>query len=494
MTRNSCSRMVLESRAALALVLVVLPFSALARYAQGAAAPSAAYQEIDALAAAELAKDNVAGVTVGVVSGGGLAWAKSYGYADTENKVPAAKDTVYRIGSITKQFTVLMLLQLVQDGKVHFSDPVEKYFPDVNKVTDRFPGAPPITLVQLATHTSGLAREPGDLDTYVKGPVSDWEKVLIAALPHTKYEFEPGTRFSYSNIGYAVLGAALGRAAGQPYVDYVRDRIFKPLGMTSSAFEPNDAIKVRISKGYQQEKDKVDTETPQQEHLGRGYKVPNGAIYTTVEDLAKFVVFEMGGGPASVLSKENLAAHYKGIISADANLRSGYGAGFEVFRRGDLVGIGHSGAVAGYEAAAYFDPSSKTGVIVLRNAIGGPFSAGRLAAAILIKMTAKDVAVQPEARPKAESSAVKDDASAYAAFAGQYELPGLGILTITSEGNKLFGQPGEGPREEMIPQSENQFTVPAAGAQISFVKDANGNVTSLIVKHGNQEIQGKKIK
>jgi hypothetical protein len=72
--------------------------------------------------------------------------------------------------------------------------------------------------------------------------------------------------------------------------------------------------------------------------------------------------------------------------------------------------------------------------------------------------------------------------------------PGLGILTITSEGNKLFGQPGEGPREEMIPQSENQFTVPAAGAQISFVKDANGNVTSLIVKHGNQEIQGKKIK
>ena len=270
MTTNRRSRMGLESRAALALALFLLPFSALARQAEAPAAPSAAYQEIDALAAAELAKDNVAGVTVGVVSGGGLAWAKSYGYADTENKVPAAKDTVYRIGSITKQFTVLMLLQLVQDGKVHFSDPVEKYFPDVNKVTDRFPGAPPITLVQLATHTSGLAREPGDLDTYVKGPVSDWEKVLIAALPHTKYEFEPGTRFSYSNIGYAVLGAALGRAAGQPYVDYVRDRIFKPLGMTSSAFEPNDAIKVRISKGYQQEKDKVDTETPQQEHLGRG--------------------------------------------------------------------------------------------------------------------------------------------------------------------------------------------------------------------------------
>jgi CubicO group peptidase (beta-lactamase class C family) len=499
MTTNRRSRMGFESRAALALALFLLPFSALARQAEAPAAPSAAYQEIDALAAAELAKDNVAGVTVGVVSGGGLAWTKSYGFADSENKIQAAKDTVYRIGSITKQFTALMLLQLVQDGKVHFSDPVEKYFPDVNKVTDRFPGAPPITLMQLATHTSGLGREPSDLDTYLKGPVSDWEKVLIAALPHTKYEFEPGTRFSYSNIGYAILGAALGRAAGQPYVDYVRDRIFKPLGMTSSAFEPNDAIKARISKGYQEEKDKVDTETPQREHLGRGYKVPNGAIYTTGEDLAKFVIFEMGGGPASVLSKEKLEEHYKRIISADANLRSAYGAGFEVFRRGDLIGVGHSGAVAGYQAAAYFDRTSKTGVIVLRNAIG-PFSAARLAVAILIKMTARDVAAQWPPSPKADSGAgkdsgaVKNDASTYAAYTGQYELPGLGILTITSEGSKLFGQPGEGPREELIPQSENQFSVPRAEAQVSFVKDSSGNVTSLVVKHGNQEIQGKKIK
>src|SRR5215475_12147752 len=172
------------------------------------------FKQVDALAAAELAKDNRGSVTVGVVSGGELVWTKSYGYADMEKKTPATKDTVYRIGSITKQFTGLMLLQLVEAGKVRLSDPVEKYFPEVNKVEGRFAGAPPITLVQLATHTSGLGREPADLQTYLKGPVSEWEKVMIAALPHTKYDFEPGTRFSYSNIGYAILGATLSRAAG----------------------------------------------------------------------------------------------------------------------------------------------------------------------------------------------------------------------------------------------------------------------------------------
>src|SRR5215471_2417763 len=186
MPRNRHLRMV--ARSALALVFLLFWFCPTSALSQSPNGSTVAFQEIDAIAAAELAKDNIAGVTVGVISQGRLEWTKSYGFADTENKVPASKDTVYRIGSITKQFTALMLLQLVQDGKVHFSDPAEKYFPEVNKVTDRFPGAPPITLMQLATHTSGLAREPGDLETYLKGPVTDWEKVLIAALPHTRYE------------------------------------------------------------------------------------------------------------------------------------------------------------------------------------------------------------------------------------------------------------------------------------------------------------------
>src|SRR5262245_30678843 len=339
----------------------------------------AAIEQVDALAAAEYAKDNRGSVTIGVVSGAELVWTKSYGFEDMEKKTPATKDTVYRIGSITKQFTGLMLLQLVEAGKVRLSDPVEKYFPEVNKVEGRFAGAPPITLVQLATHTSGMGREPADLQTYLKGPVSEWEKVMIAALPRTKYDFEPGTRFSYSNIGYAVLGAALSRAAGQSYLEYVSQKIFAPLGMTHTAFEPNEKIMPHLSKGYGVQGDRVDAETPDREHQGRGYKVPNGAMYTTVGDLARFLAFELGHGPEGVLKKGTLEDNFKRVNSASGDLSSGYGIGFQAERHGSLIAYGHGGSVAGYLAGAFVDRASGVGVIVLRNVGGGPFNIAELA-------------------------------------------------------------------------------------------------------------------
>ena len=364
------------------VVLLLLFGLAVPAVAAPASEPSpeirALIERLEAQTAKEFAKDSFASVTVGVVSGADLVWTKSYGWADIESKTPATASTLYRIGSITKEFTALMLLQLVQDGKVHFSDPVEKYFPEINKVQGRSPGALPVTLIQLATHTSGLDREPDDTETYLKGPVSEWEKVLIAALPQTRYAHEPGTRYSYSNIGYAILGAALSRAAGQPYVDYVDQRIFKPLGMTSSVFEPNDRIRSRISKGYINEEGTIDAETAAREHEGRGYKVPNGAVYTTVEDLARFVAFQMGEEAPTVLKKESLDESFDRLIIADPSFQGGYGIGFEVTRLDGVLLLGHSGGVAGYQAQAYFDRSSRTGVILLRNALGGSFKMSSL--------------------------------------------------------------------------------------------------------------------
>jgi CubicO group peptidase (beta-lactamase class C family) len=164
--------------------------------------------------AADFATRPVGSVTAGVIVGKQLIWSKSYGDADMGKKIPADIDTVYRIGSITKMFTALMLEQLVDAGKVHLSDPVEKSFPEIKTVQGRFPEAPPITLIQLATHTLGLGREPDNAQTYVTGAVADWEKTLIAALPHVHYQFEPGTRFFYSNVGFAILGTALSRCSG----------------------------------------------------------------------------------------------------------------------------------------------------------------------------------------------------------------------------------------------------------------------------------------
>jgi len=345
-------------------------------------------QEIDSMISAELARLPVGSVTAGVVVGKELIWSKSYGDADMEKKITADVDTVYRIGSITKMFTALMLEQLVDAGKVHLSDPVEKYFPEIKSVQGRFPGAPPITLIQLATHTSGLGREPDDADTYTTGPVADWEKTLIAALPHTHYIHEPGTRFSYSNIGYAILGAAVSRAAGEPYTEYVTKHILQPLGMTHSALERNSAMLPHLAKGYVVIGPKqVDSKTPQRENeMGRGYKVPNGAMYTTVPDLAHFASFLMDQGPESVLKTSTLEAFQtETIVPADMGLTNGYGLGFMVARREGYVAFEHGGAVAGYTATLTINRAKGIGVIVLSNGAANPGSLGERALDMLSK-------------------------------------------------------------------------------------------------------------
>jgi CubicO group peptidase (beta-lactamase class C family) len=256
-------------------------------------------------------------------------------------------------------------------------------------VQGRFPDATPITLIQLATHTSGLGREPDNTDTYVTGAVADWEKTLIAALPHTHYIFEPGTRYSYSNIGFAILGAALSRAAGESYVEYVPKHIFQPLGMTHSALERNAQMLPHLSKGYQLmgPNGGVDSETAQREHeTGRGYKVPNGAIYTTVGDLARFASFLIGQGPESVLKTASLQVfQMQSVVPADLELTHGYGIGFEVDRRENYVAFGHGGAVAGYTASLLMNRKAGFGVIVLSNGAANPTSIAERSLDILSK-------------------------------------------------------------------------------------------------------------
>ena len=333
--------------------------------------PETAAAQLEALADAEFATQKLGSTTVGIVSGPALTWTKSYGLADIEANKPAARDSVYRIGSITKQFTAIMLLQLVQRGTIHLSDPAEKYVPELGKVAKWQPDTPPVTLVELATHTSGLVAEPDDMATYVKGPASRWELIMLSSIPKLKYAFEPGTRYSYSNIAYAILGLAMARAVHQTYMDYVAEHIFKPLGMTHTSFEPDPLMLNHLAKGYVVRDDKADPAEAATELVnGRGYKVPNGGIFTTVEDLARFVSFEMGDGPESVLPRNVWADNLTRTLSATGDLTSAYGVGFRLRRRGGLVIAGHAGSVAGYSAEAYFHAASHTGVIVLRNTAG----------------------------------------------------------------------------------------------------------------------------
>jgi len=388
--------------AAKALLMSVACLIALVTSAVGQTSPARAIkgiETIDSLVSAEFAKDSIGSITVGVIAGSQLVWTRSVGFADMKTRRVASRNTVYRIGSITKPFTAVMLMQLVAAGKLQLSDPVERYLPEVKQIASKPPGAAPFTFLQLATMTAGLAREPEEVGPFWTGPVSHWEKTLFAALPHTRYISFPGTEYSYSNIGYAILGAALARAANQPYVEWERSGVFKPLGMERTRFEIDPSIQSDVALGYQVRGDgTLDDQTAANEARdGRGYKVPNGAIFTTVDDLARFVSFELGRGPDNVLARSVLDEAFGGIVASDASLDGGYGLGFMAMRRGDYSFLGHNGSVAGYGAAMYYDRGMQLGVVLFRNVIGGKQNPNRLAIDILSSLAnAKRAEIQAD--------------------------------------------------------------------------------------------------
>jgi CubicO group peptidase (beta-lactamase class C family) len=369
------------------VALALVPLAAGPVQAPRSAALEAALRDVDAKIATDFASDGAGGVSVGVLAGGKLVWTKHYGFADAEAKRVATDDTAYRIGSITKQFTALMLLQLVEKGKMGLTDPLEKYVPEVKGVTGGRPGTPPITLLQVGTMMSGLSREPGCANHSV-GPVSGWQQKVLDCLPLTTYEYEPGTQYLYSNIGYATLGLALERAAGQPYTAYVDQHVVKPLGMSRTTYEPTTEIRKDLAHGYARANAQAAPSRtgPDRELDGRGYRVPNGALFSTVNDLAKFAAWELGEGPSGLLKKETQDANYTRVYSGAGPLSSGYGLGFQAQRRGALVFIGHGGSTGGFLSAVFVHRASKAAVIVLHNGDGGTFNPSNEAYAALEKI------------------------------------------------------------------------------------------------------------
>ena len=356
--------------------------------------------EVAAAAAAEvrhvIEEDGRGGAAFGIVVAGETVVADGFGFADTEGETPARADHLYRIGSVTKPVTAMAMLRLVHLEKARFGDPVVTFVPELAEVENPYSWTPGPSIFQLATLTAGLAREPGNLPRYLVGAPQDWLDTALQALDEVSFEFEPGTRYQYSNIGYAMLGAAVERAAGEPFMDHIRDDLLAPLGMDSSTFFPVPELAERIAEGVTVQDDgSLDAETPAREHAGRGYKVPNGALYSTVEDLGVFLRFLIGTGgepfdgviPASV-RQDNLTKAF-----ATGDLASGYGFGFMARRLADTAGnpftaYGHGGSVAGYRAAAWIEPETDAAVILLRNVGGDGLNLSELSLAALAEVVA----------------------------------------------------------------------------------------------------------
>ena len=315
-------------------------------------------EDFGARLGADVARDTVGGIVAGVMFQGDLVWARAWGWSDRDARARMSTAAVSRTGSISKTVTAFLMMHLVDEGVLDLDDPVRDYLPEVQGFTDARPGTAPITFRQLASHTAGLIREPNWPGSVV-GPIELWEERILESIPQTAFDSIPGARYQYSNIGFGTLGLALARAAGRPFMEMVEDEIFTPLGMTGSAFVVAGAeLESRLAAGYSFDDGRIDGEQPAREHLGRGYKVPNGGVYSTVADLGRFLGALSGVPGLRVLSEESRTEMI--TIQTPEDPSSGYGLGVRISidEAGNRI-ISHGGTVAGYNAHMAADPGPR---------------------------------------------------------------------------------------------------------------------------------------
>ena len=334
----------------------------------------------------DVAADDVGGIVAGVMVEGDLVWAQAFGWADRDARTPMSTASISRTGSISKSVTAVLMLRLVEEGVIGLDEPVERYLPAFASVQDRRVDAQPVTFRHLASHTAGLIREPQWPDAVV-GPIELWDKRIVESLLLTAYDSVPGARYQYSNIGFGALGLALAKAAGRPFMEMVRTEILEPLGMTGSEFVvAGEKLEERLAAGYVVGQDgSIDGGQPAHEHAGRGYKVPNGGVYSTVADLGRFMGAMSGVPGLQILSEESRREALS--IQTPENPNRGYGLGFSVQldEQGRKI-ASHGGSVAGYNAHMAFDPEVRIGVVLLRNYGRGSTNLGTAAQGLVAQL------------------------------------------------------------------------------------------------------------
>jgi CubicO group peptidase (beta-lactamase class C family) len=315
---------------------------------------------------AERQEKDIPGLAVAVVREQEVIWSRGLGLANLKDGRPMQADTIFRVGSITKVFTATMMMQLRDAGRLQLDDPVERHIPGFT-IRSPFPGSRPVTLRQLASHTSGLPVE-APLDHF-RTMVFPSGAEMAMSLKDAELGFMPGTQFRYSNAGFAVLGHALERAAATPYAEYVSACILRPLGMADSGFDAGPDVERRMATLYRARRG--DRRQVEMFHPEIGGLVPSGHLYSTVNDMARFIALQFSTGTAEangVLDagslQETRAPNY---VAPDWS--GGIGLGWHLSRLGSHTAVNKSGVTFGSTTDAAFIPALKLGIAVCVNSI-----------------------------------------------------------------------------------------------------------------------------
>ncbi|HKX33476.1 MAG TPA: serine hydrolase [Blastocatellia bacterium] len=422
--------------------------------------------QVDDYVKAELKRQHVPGASIAVIKDGKVIKAEGYGLANVELNVPARPETVYKIGSVSKQFIATGIMLLVQDGRLSLDDKISRFLE----------GAPAtwseITIRHLLTHTSGLVREAPGFDPLKIQSDAD---VIKTAYP-LPLGFAPGEKWEYCNVGYFSLAEIIRRVSGQPWGDYLSERLFKPLEMNATRTTTLTEIIQNRADGYIWRNDKLDNSD-----VWFALR-PSGAFLSSVLDLAKWdaALYTDRALKPSTLSQMWMPVKLNGGAAHP------YGFGWELSRVGGHQRVHHGGSLPGFRAQFSRFPDDRLSVVVLTN--------GDNADPNLIALGVAAFYI-PGLIP--ERKVAKIDSKILDLYAGQYQLNPSVVFTVTREGDKLRLRQGTNPESrELWPESETDFFANENRRQtFSFVKDETGRVAVLSVQVEGREIgKAKKIK
>ena len=309
-----------------------------------ATSAAARADKVDDHVRAEMARSKVPSLSLAVIRDGQLVKVQGYGLADVERQVPATPDTVYKIGSVSKQFIATGIMVLVQDGQLSLEDPVSKHLQGTPASWSR------ITVRHLLTHTSGIVREGPGFDPFKIQSDAD---VVTSAYP-LPLRFEPGTKWEYCNTGYFALAEIIRKVSGTPWSEYLHAKVFQPSGMTST--RPTSARDPMRAVGYAG-KDNRDV-APDWPAVR-----PSGAFLSTVRDLVKW---DRVLATTQILNDESRRQMWTPVRLNDGSSHP-YGFGFELGTRAGRPHVGHGGSLPGFRAIYARFPEDRLTVIVLTN-------------------------------------------------------------------------------------------------------------------------------
>ena len=398
--------------------------------------------------------ENTPGYAILIAKNDQVIYRKAYGYANLELDVKLEPEHIFRIGSITKQFTACAILKLEEEGKLSLQDDITKFIADYPTHGHK------ITIEHLLTHTSGIKSYTSMMTWDAEVRKKDFTPIqLIDYFKKEPMDFAPGEKILYNNSGYIILGYIIEKASGKTYEEYLKETFFTPLGMINTSYEKTSLILKNRASGYQ----KKGEEFENADFLSMTQPYAAGSLLSTVDDLFKWYSAIMND---KVISKENrMKAHSSYILNNKKP--TGYGYGWSL---GNIQGspmIEHGGGINGFLTASLWLPEEKVFVAIFSNCTGNPpeSTAIKLAAAAIGKsFNQQEIKIEKE---KLEE------------YVGVYESVEKETRTIVVEKDSLFYVNPAGNRSKLLPFGKDRFFIKNSFTEFAFKRNQQGKVVSL---------------